>query len=371
MAKPPPKPPQHIVQQNAPSTGGPIGTPQLRALDRTHITSETFLRETALYNVLNCSDAMTQTTSEDMVSTLTLISGPIVDASMTPPLAASTKTKSHGQNPVRESDENLWRDFVIDLRNALTNTAKKQDAYNEPISHQMNEGELDTYIAKFRSLAIHAGFDPMHPTTIGIFIRGLWKGLLHGIPNRETQLETSDEWTTTAREKQKRRSIVRAPLGQNDPNKTLGGKTMEQCCRTPQLPNQRHHPRRIDQNRPRDPKAMAVDNVRFTLTEEVQRWRIEVVCLSCFIRGHVSCTCSPKSKNRQGRGTSSVRTQDVTHNENHACGNESDNSHTRASKTEWPAPRAEEGVAKKPKGGCSEKTIRGCQQDPCTKGRRL
>src|ERR1700744_5949348 len=68
----------------------------------------------------------------------------------------------------------------------------------------MIKGDLDSYIANFAHLAIHAGYDKNHSATVDIFKRGLNRKLALACVRRDNPPTTINEWIDAARKEQKK-----------------------------------------------------------------------------------------------------------------------------------------------------------------------
>lgn len=288
-------------------------------------------------------------TSYKVASTPTLVCGPDANPMVAREfelVANLNKQSSRIQNLVPENDHNLWTELAADLRNAPTKVAKKRDVYNDLMSRQIYEEDVDSYIAKFRGSTMNASLEPTDTTALDISIRGLLASIL----NQETERETLDKCTIVTRKELKRINMVRASLSQNDTQK-VGGKTMEQWRHTPQLPNQSQSSRIVGQNCSRDSDVMDVNSARITITdEEMQRHQTRVRCSVCFGCGYVYSSPFPTPKSTHGGqdgGLTTVRTENVkTHDQNEECSNENDDSCPRVAKIELSPKNEPEEVAK-------------------------
>ena len=80
--------------------------------------------------------------------------------------------------------EILWTDFRNTFTTAFTNTTERQRAVTALHDLKMKGDNLDTYVARFRTLARKAGHPLDNPGTMDNFARGLKKGLLTAILTR-------------------------------------------------------------------------------------------------------------------------------------------------------------------------------------------
>jgi Retrotransposon gag protein len=96
-------------------------------------------------------------------------------------------------------NERLWNDFEQNFKSTLSDSNKKQEAYDRLITLHMNSDDIDTYIATFNNLITKTGWTRGEETA-DVFHKGLNQGTIHTILNRPTWPTTLDEWQNVARE---------------------------------------------------------------------------------------------------------------------------------------------------------------------------
>ena len=113
-----------------------------------------------------------------VLTTLTYIWGPLInDWVDNQEKALADWIDTTKQNWVHKDNEILWQEFKTAFHEAWTDTAKKQNAYDQLMHLTMNGWDIDTYIATFNWLALVAGWDLDSEGTISKFREGLSKGV--------------------------------------------------------------------------------------------------------------------------------------------------------------------------------------------------
>ncbi|KAI0301733.1 hypothetical protein B0F90DRAFT_1816933 [Multifurca ochricompacta] len=90
------------------------------------------------------------------------------------------------------TSEGLWETIAQQFKDAYTDGQAKQKAAQELKSLQMEKGELDAYVVKFRSLASRAGYDTDEEAMLDLFSQGLPNPLVKNI----IQFHHPNDWDT-------------------------------------------------------------------------------------------------------------------------------------------------------------------------------
>jgi Retrotransposon gag protein len=171
-------------------------------------------------------------------------------------------TKVYGNNttnpptpPTHQfNDEHLWTEFVADFRRVYSNTAEAEGAYARLmiLSMKDGEGQLDNYIAEFKTLLRKARWERNTQGAVDLFKQGLKLNLHRGILRCETLPQTLDKWIHAACLEAERMALVKATLG------PMGGgniTTRQNCLCGIQNPTKTTGSKR------KDPDTMEVDMV--------------------------------------------------------------------------------------------------------------
>ena len=152
------------------------------------------------------------------------------------------------------NDKCLWTEFVADFHRVYSDTAEAEGAYAKLMALSMKDGDgqLDNYIAEFKTLLRKARWERNTQGAVDLFKQGLKLNLHRGILRRETLPQTLDEWIRAARLKAERMALVKATLG------PMGGGNITTCQnRLCGIQN----PTKTGGTKRKDPDAMEVDTV--------------------------------------------------------------------------------------------------------------
>ena len=95
----------------------------------------------------------------------------------------------------RKTDKHLYNSVMDSFNTAFTDTMSLQKAKAEFQTIKMEQGDLDTYIARFERLARIAGYNLQDRLVLDQFGSGLTSGLYIAIVNSPNEPRTWTEWT--------------------------------------------------------------------------------------------------------------------------------------------------------------------------------
>jgi Retrotransposon gag protein len=181
--------------------GGPAPTPAAAALpnlpgiqngalkgavpttfDGDQAKTDQFIQEFGLYHVVNLNNATIISPFRRIALALTFMHGPKVDDWVIQYIDhVSTKVYSdQTMNPPTPAthqfnDEHLWTEFVADFRRVYSDTAEAEGAYAKLMNLSMKDGEgqLDNYIAEFKTLLHKARWEHDTQGAVNLFKQGL------------------------------------------------------------------------------------------------------------------------------------------------------------------------------------------------------
>ena len=194
----------------------------------------------------------------------------------------------------RRTDEHLYDSVMDSFNTAFTDTMSLQKAKAEFQTIKMEQGDLDTYIARFERLARVAGYNLQDRLVLDQFGSGLTSGLYIAIVNGPDEPRTWTEWTRAAQKYQQKYLLIRSSLG----------------LRNPKEPKARKKPQTLEQwkaawKKPtsRDPDAMDTTPGRARARRIDADERTELMkagkCFTCKKQGHLSRDCPQRPPRRQ------------------------------------------------------------------------
>src|SRR6266446_2913207 len=83
------------------------------------------------------------------------------------------KKVTHHSDPIKKTDENLWKDLKDAFTRAFANTSKIEDAKIALSKVEMEGDQIDKYIAKFEGLLHKADIPRTEITVMTMFTDGL------------------------------------------------------------------------------------------------------------------------------------------------------------------------------------------------------
>jgi hypothetical protein len=192
-----------------------------------------------------------------------------------------------GHVQVPSTSNIYWTHFITEFNQAFANSTEKQTATAKLHTLHMEGRNLDSYLAKFHTLAGKAGYGLNEEGTLNLLRRGLPEPLAKEIIKSDNP-QTYNEWEVAAHKHHDiwmRLSSLYPSKGQ----KTKFGKTEGQWRRT-FAPKPQTMPKKSDGVVP-----MQVDPpgwINHTLTnEEKTHLMKEGRCFRCSNKGHMSRTC--------------------------------------------------------------------------------
>jgi hypothetical protein len=171
-----------------------------------------------------------------------------------------------------------WTEFELAFKATYANIAEKISAEKDIRNLRMTGGDIDTYIATFKTLLSQAGYTETERGALEMFKKGLPFGLnLRIINNVSPTPDTFENWAEAAK---------------NQQLKWLEGQ--EFTSKKGLSPKQQALAHKLKLGGPRrDPNAMDVDGGKFNpLTpEEREELRKIGACFRCRKQGHMSKQC--------------------------------------------------------------------------------
>ena len=287
-------------QQGVAGAGQPVGTTgplrgqEPEIFDGSRNKSERWAEEFGTFRDINEEHELIVNPYKRVMLALSYMRGPNINDWKAAQRRALNVKVNRTQNPILRTDEQLWTDFETDFANAFTDTTRQQQAINTLLRLKMKQGDLDTYIAKFRHYAEQAGYDTNASATVNIFAQGLNPALASACLDRDTQPNTMDEWVNAARREQQKyankktfqmqqKNTWMLPTGWNQPKS-----------------NKAHAQHQARRNPDSEIIPMEIDSMKVTTEEEKKKHRKEGRCFECHKTGHVARNC-PRRQNKENR----------------------------------------------------------------------
>ena len=314
---------QRINVINNPSNGALKGNPP-PIFNGDRSTTRKFINNFDLWKALNRHNDIMKKPFSRVVTILTYMDGPLVDAWKEEQMHKLQEAIDDGTG---EDDEDLWDSFLGRFKSAFTNQNQREEAYQKLC--KLNQGEnLDDFFAKFKQLTHEAGVPLDDKGTIEILKHAmkppLTRAIIHS-PNYDPNAETP--WTFKKWEEQARKSHQQWLAASQFKQQKTG--LYKAFGLTPK-PNQGRSNQygRNRNSRPRTTSqgghAMDVDATKMGQTHsdaKKQQLMDENKCFYCEIKGHQARVCRKKAADRAKNGnsnTSTVRSQgpiDMTPND--------------------------------------------------------
>lgn len=166
----------------------------------TQSCAENFLNEFWRYKLLNCTSDTMNIPFYGILTALLYIHGLIVeDWVNTQDRWLEGQIDVTKPNHVAETDEVWWTEFKANFKSAWKDKAKAQSAYNLLMKLEMENLNVDMYIATFKQLAATAEWESDAKGTITCFHVGLQENVHCQILNHENMPVTMDQWKEVAR----------------------------------------------------------------------------------------------------------------------------------------------------------------------------
>src|SRR5580692_10743042 len=137
--------------------------------------SDKFLKEFKLYKLLNEANESMAIPYKRAALALSFIRGPLVDDWVWERI--DHLHDQHHTHNIPQNDEVHWAEFETAFTDAYTDLHKVTKATTNLQNLRMKQGNLDGYIAEFKTLAGKAGYQLDAPATIQMFLQGLPPGL--------------------------------------------------------------------------------------------------------------------------------------------------------------------------------------------------
>jgi hypothetical protein len=188
-----------VAPTHIPSHNGLKGTaPAVFTGDRSR--SEAFWNEFRHYRLLNQNNDSINIPFFRVLTALSYIKGPLVEDwvnAQDEELEQCTDPTRPGS--IHEDNESLWQEFETAFKATWTDTTKVQSAYSQLMKLQMKDLDIDTYNTTFARLANAAGWEADAKGTIDRYRSGLREAIQCRIINRDSMLDTMEEWQNAAR----------------------------------------------------------------------------------------------------------------------------------------------------------------------------
>ena len=290
-------------------------------------TTRKFMNNFDLWKVLNRQNDIMRKPFSRVVTLLTYMDGPLVDAWKEEQMHKLQVAMDDGS---QETDEDLWDSFIERFKSAFTNQNQREEAYQKLCKLKQGDN-LDDFFAKFKQLTHEAGVPLDDKGTIEILKHAmkppLTRAIIHS-PNFDPNADVP--WTFKKWEEQARKShqqwLAAFQFSQQKAGlyKAFGLAPKQTQGRSNQYRRNRNSgPCTTSQGG----HAMDVDATKMGQTHSEAKKRQlmdENKCFYCEIKGHQACVCCKKMADRAKSGktadnnTSTARSQgpiDMTPND--------------------------------------------------------
>ena len=159
-----------------------------------------FVRELNIYFGLNEGCDMVDNPMKKTLLALGFLKGDVVDDWVdvqhnwiNQKHAPTDPNTNHVQVP--STNPIFWTHFITEFNQAFANSAEKQNASTELHRIRMQGVDLDSYVARFKTLAAKAGYGLDEEGTLNLFRRGLPDALRKNVISKHNP-QTWNEWET-------------------------------------------------------------------------------------------------------------------------------------------------------------------------------
>ena len=195
------------------------------------------------------------------------------------------------------------------FKTAFTDTMSLQKAKAEFRTIKMENGELDTYIAKFERLARLAGYSLQDQMVLDRFGSGLNPGLYTSIINNANP-RTWLDWTRAAMKYQQKYLLIHSALGMKTGNAT------QKTHKKPQTPEQWKAAWNNKKSNDSDAMDTTPGRTRARRVDKDERTELMKAgkCFTCKKQGHLSRDCPQRPPQRpctNTRASTSSQIEDV------------------------------------------------------------
>ena len=285
---------QRINVINNPSNGALKGNPP-PIFNRDRSTTRKFINNFDLWKALNRSNDIMKKPFSRVVTLLTYMDGPLVDAWKEEQMHKLQEAIDDG---TQETDEDLWDSFIERFKTAFTNQNQREEAYQKLCKLKQGDN-LDDFFAKFKQLSHEAGVPLDDKGTIETLKHAMKPPLTRAIIHSPSFDPNADKpWTFKKWEEQARKShqqwLAASQFSQQKAGlyKAFGLKP-NQGKSNQYGRNKNSGPRTTSQGG----HAMDVDANRMGQTHsdaKKQQLMNENKCFYCEIKGHQARVCRKK-----------------------------------------------------------------------------
>ena len=217
--------------------------------------------------------------------------------------APTDPNTNHVQVP--STDPIFWTHFITEFNQAFADSAEKQNASTELHRIRMQGVDLDSYVARFKTLAAKAGYGLDEEGTLNLFRRGLPDALGKNVITKHNP-QSWNEWDTMTRAEHDV-WLKLSSLYPKKQEKMKFGKTESEWCRSFKPKGQPHG------KGSGGAVPMVVDPpgwINRTLTEEEKTTMLkEGRCFRCSNKGHMSKACPTRPSSSSTSSTSKSKHQ--------------------------------------------------------------
>ena len=287
---------QRINVINNPSNGALKGNPP-PIFNGDRSTTRKFINNFNLWKALNRQNDIMRKPFSRVVTLLTYMDGPLVDAWKEEQMHKLQEAMDDGS---QETDEDLWDSFLERFKAAFTNQNQREEAYQKLCKLKQGEN-LDDFFAQFKQLTHEAGVPLDDKGTIETLKHAmkplLTRAIIHS-PNFDPNADTP--WTFKKWEEQARKSHQQWLAASQFSQQKVG--LYKAFGLTPRQNQGKGNQYR--RNRTSGPcttsqggHAMDVNASRMGQThsdEKKKQLMDENKCFYCEIKGHQACVCHKK-----------------------------------------------------------------------------
>ena len=262
---------------------------------------ETFLQKFNTFRNANHSNEIMMIPFQRANLLLTLMSGPKVDkwAANRGELLSMAVLGDPGNNvapTTLETDEQLWTDLTVALKNAYSPYHGVESAFRDITALKQQPGRVDDYIVEFDNLLSKTEWRRDDHGTIETFKEGLILALLTDCLKRRPPPATLAEWFHAARDEEQSYYALQHSLGMA---KRRRGR-LQDLVQDARRGRKSGKPQSDIDPRPYDPMQLDAAKAKRLSEEERKRLQSEGKCFNCKKTGHMyrECPTKPKPKGK-------------------------------------------------------------------------